>query len=251
MKLSKLGVFSGVAALTVTTSQAQLVVASHSFSNGSNATLNGVALDFGGGVFATRSIQGHFGSDGLVYNSTVNPDSANTAVGIPINFLAGQINRFSLDVGYTDTAGGIGIGLFNAVDTDFTTIFPTNDSNRAIVNQNGTSAANRNITFGGVFAGITGQGNSLTHTSQTLSLEVDARTSGAWTVEVLRNGSPLATRVRHTYGATNPTFTHFSFRIATTSTGTGFVDNFVHTVPEPSAALLGGLGVLALIRRRR
>jgi hypothetical protein len=51
---------------------------------------------------------------------------------------------------------------------------------------------------------------------------------------------------------TNAYFTFGAFNFETSQFGGGTFDNFsVTAIPEPSAALLGGLGLLALLRRRR
>lgn len=80
---------------------------------------------------------------------------------------------------------------------------------------------------------------------QNLKIVLDT-TTALWTVDFFRNDVHLR---EFTYG-TNPTINHVGFSKFDDASGT--VDNFSLTViPEPSAALLGGLGMLALLRRRR
>ena len=47
-------------------------------------------------------------------------------------------------------------------------------------------------------------------------------------------------------------FDHLAIGFGSSWTGTKYIDDVIVTfVPEPSSALLGGLGLLALLRRRR
>ena len=73
-------------------------------------------------------------------------------------------------------------------------------------------------------------------------------TTGSY--KFLVNGIELTTR-NYAFD-TGGTDGEVNFQTITNATGSGFYDNFsLTTVPEPSAALLGGLGLLALLRRRR
>ena len=107
--------------------------------------------------------------------------------------------------------------------------------------------------------------------SYSLSFEAAGRTGGANPFQVLLNGSALTFGASTTitpsvgsYGSfTSTAFTTtggpFSLAFIGTNPGgdtTSFIDdirfNFVaEAIPEPSAALLGGLGALLLLRRRR
>lgn len=77
--------------------------------------------------------------------------------------------------------------------------------------------------------------------------DIVLNTEGAsWTAEWFINGGSVRTA---TFG-TNPTINYVGF--GRENGNTSAIDNFSLTaVPEPSAALLGGLGMLALLRRRR
>jgi hypothetical protein len=65
------------------------------------------------------------------------------------------------------------------------------------------------------------------------------------------NGVEVASNIAYAFdaGGTNG---EVNFEIINVSSGAGLYDDFsITTIPEPSAALLGGLGMLALLRRRR
>jgi hypothetical protein len=82
-------------------------------------------------------------------------------------------------------------------------------------------------------------------TSANFSIVLDT-TGAAWTAEWFINAGSVRTE---TYG-TNPTIGYVGF--GRENGNTSAIDNFSLTViPEPSVALLGGLGVIALLRRRR
>lgn len=65
------------------------------------------------------------------------------------------------------------------------------------------------------------------------------------------NGIEVASNIAYGFG-TGGTNGEVNFEIINVSNGAGLYDDFsITTIPEPSAALLGGLGLLALLRRRR
>lgn len=71
-------------------------------------------------------------------------------------------------------------------------------------------------------------------------------TTPLWTATWFRDSIQIHTAAY----TTNPTINYIGIYKHQTASGT--VDNLSLTVvPEPSAALLGGLGMLALLRRRR
>lgn len=69
--------------------------------------------------------------------------------------------------------------------------------------------------------------------------------------DVFVNGIEVASNRAYTFG-TGGTNGEVNFEVINIGNGAGLYDNFsITTVPEPSAALLGSLGLLALMRRRR
>lgn len=65
------------------------------------------------------------------------------------------------------------------------------------------------------------------------------------------NGVEVASNIAYAFG-TGGVNGEVNFEIINVNNGAGLYDDFsITTIPEPSAALLGGLGMLALLRRRR
>lgn len=109
--------------------------------------------------------------------------------------------------------------------------------------------------------GISNSNNSLANTvfvSSDLSLNTLYSITTTWdldtlvsTLEITGVNSGAAVSATDSTNNTAISVTSFAFRQAT-GIGTMTVDNLLVThIPEPSAALLGGLGFLALLRRRR
>lgn len=99
--------------------------------------------------------------------------------------------------------------------------------------------------FGGPATANPGAWSSTADGTQILTITLDA-TNALWSTYATIDGVNSNTV---TYAA-NPTITHVGFGV---QTATSTVSNFSLSavVPEPSTALLGGIGLLALLRRRR
>lgn len=78
-------------------------------------------------------------------------------------------------------------------------------------------------------------------------------TSGVY--DVFINGIEVASNIAYAFGTGGDISDNggdVNFEIINVTSGAGLYDDFsITTIPEPSAALLGGLGLLALLRRRR
>ncbi|QTN31155.1 PEP-CTERM sorting domain-containing protein [Akkermansiaceae bacterium] len=83
------------------------------------------------------------------------------------------------------------------------------------------------------------------------SLVATRTTATTGTYDAFINGIQVASNIAYGFG-TGGDSGEVNFEIINTATGAGLYDNFsLVTVPEPSAALLGALGTLILLRRRR
>ena len=91
-----------------------------------------------------------------------------------------------------------------------------------------------------------GPGVNYTQTSNDILIRLDT-TADQWTTSMYQGGTQMGSTFTYT---TNPTITRVGF--VSEGTAVGSVSAFQLTaVPEPTAALLGTLGMLALLRRRR
>jgi hypothetical protein len=94
----------------------------------------------------------------------------------------------------------------------------------------------------------------------TLSFDTAVRSGGGGTITVKVDGSTVGTfdgsvgtsyvTQSYSFTAAGPSAT-VAFEYGTTVNNNGYMLDNVTVIPEPSAALLGGLGLLALLRRRR
>jgi hypothetical protein len=92
-----------------------------------------------------------------------------------------------------------------------------------------------------------GPGANYTQTSNDVLIRLDT-TASQWTASMYQGGTQMGST--YTYTSGNPTINYVGF--VTEGTAVGSVSAFQLTaVPEPTAALLGTLGMLALLRRRR
>jgi hypothetical protein len=80
----------------------------------------------------------------------------------------------------------------------------------------------------------------------TVTVDVDGTQVGSFNQSI---GTSFATQT-YTFTASAATAS-IRFNYGSTLNGNGYVLDNVTVVPEPSAALLGGLGILGLLRRRR
>jgi hypothetical protein len=182
---------------------------------------------------------------------------------------------------YTRTAGNLGVlrvGMFNLTDpitsndwandadnawSGYYTFIRDNGTNLARVhNQSGmavpgggtgTDATLNGPTFAGAEMTVTSGGATNTtvgaNTQYQGSYLVTRTATGIETLFTLSDG---VTTLYSVAANTTTTFTNFNTVAMRVSEGTVLFDNVQVTfIPEPSAALLGGLGLLALLRRRR
>jgi hypothetical protein len=219
-----------------------------------------------GGTLATKTYSGSSSNGGAVggffysihgYQGTLYIEGAdNSKIGLNHNFatnanaldLALKID-FNLSVGGggTTTAEGVSFGIGNNAIADYESTGNMFSSFFLAGNQTGTKqyAAGNVIWEAITFA----DGDLITYVISDASgtgSAFDAGTGNAM-VKFYRNNQLQRTFTGLTFGA-NDGF----INMEAAGNVNGFFDNLsVQAIPEPSAALLGGLGLLAMLRRRR
>jgi len=236
------------------------------FDNSGPGSFNDFLANDQGGTLATKTYSGSSSNGGAVggffysihgYQGTLYIEGAdNSKIGLNHNFatnanaldLALKID-FTLSVGGggTTTAEGVSFGIGNNAIADYDATGNMFSSFFLAGNQTGTrqyAAGNIissaiNFTDGDLFTYV------ISDASGTGSA-FDAGTGNAM-VKFYRNNQLQQTFTGLTFGA-NDGF----INMEAAGNVNGFFDNLsVQAIPEPSAALLGGLGLLAMLRRRR
>jgi hypothetical protein len=179
------------------------------------------------------------------------------------------ISDFQSDAVGSTPAGWTNVRAFSGVGTS--TEGGAND--RAIIKQSGDGAYTAVLNLGQ--AGVIGNvitlslnyGQYSTNGSSSVFWQLGTVSGAGVFTSFSETRQTASTTGTNFWGATNgevagTAYTH-TFTIAdssnnlavqlgaTASTGFGGFDNVIVTIPEPSAALLGALGVLGLLRRRR
>jgi hypothetical protein len=153
----------------------------------------------------------------------------------------------SFYLGFFDTAGLVS----GAEPVDFVGI--------RLIEPGGGVAPNWRTTAGvfgggGAETGLIPTGGLVDSTQYTFDLTYTGTNDGSGTLTGTLGGSSIGTL---NIGAGSASFNAFGLanggmlNAGETQTGQFFFDSVTYTIPEPSAALLGGLGMLALLRRRR
>jgi hypothetical protein len=235
-------------ALLTIPAQAVTVLYSDDFSGDGTANLNSTTPDTTIGT-NTWSANTNIKDDGSVAALTTNSDRA---AGLAFTPTVGNVYTLSATLaaptgGRTASSPWFAFGFTDALNTGsipdatFTSWMLWRTDNA------GTTSGDINLFLGlGTGNGFSGNpvATGVTGT-QTLSIVLDTTTT-LWSVEWFQGASSLGSM---DYTA-NPTISNL---FIAGNAGTGFdIDTLSLTVvPEPSTALLGGLGMLALLRRRR
>ncbi len=155
---------------------------------------------------------------------------------------------YTLSATLTQPSGGSGTGWaaigFTGGNATTASFFNNSAAPWMLWRPSSASAANEVTTFLGTGTGGGASEGAFTGTA-TFDIVLNTEAT-AWTAEWFVNGTSVRTE---TYG-TNPTITHIG--LGRENGQSSDFSNFSLTqIPEPSSALLGGLGMLALLRRRR
>lgn len=227
----------------------------------------------------------NFDGDGATNVAGTTPDTTMTVAGSPATWVANGNTTFKANGDATGlTTGGIylpfvptagSIYTLSADITNITNPAPGANANDWIALGFTKGAGNTTFNFNGAlglgdalirltrgnnqgqyFAGVqTGNQTNFTTPTGTLAVAITLDASDAnsalWTQSLSINGSVVALNSNQpTAGNSFADITHVGLGSINTAVGT--VDNFSLTsVPEPSVALLGGIGVIGLLRRHR
>ena len=210
-----------------------------------------------------------------LFGTTASPQSVTLNVGqtltvsASVTFIGGlttgsQTYRFAVlndngkfDVPSTDAWGGGWLHVVNTVTTTGTgELWQANtDKNYMSTTTTGGNATNVvDLNAGKVFSGGALDANSATSYLWTMTITRDSET----TVDLVSSFVGGPNGYSETYTASDITTSLFTYNsVGMQTTALGDLDQLsisgaqFSVIPEPSAALLGGLGLLALLRRRR
>jgi len=200
--------------------------------------------------------------------------SASAAIYIPSNVINGdgstdaliQNNDNSLNSGGTVLVGYFAAGyIFSSLDTEALMLSAITDFTSVASASIGGNSASLGGAFAGYYEGVTNDTAAITSGSLLgRALYVFAGNSGTlagsteWAIKqfgtIASDDPNEQTYVANPFGGTAPQFGSFG---TFTGNASGFGSSTFQTlqlaavVPEPSAALLGAIGALGLLRRRR
>lgn len=231
-------------ALAVGTTQAATIY-NHDFGGLATDGLNGVTPDTTTGA-NTWTASTNINADGSIASLGTTTDSAWLAFTPQSGFVYTLTAVMGQAKGGTGSEGGSWMAMgFSASNT--TSTFqgtPNNTSPWAL--HRSTGNGNNVVSFAGPGATVSEDHGAFVGTI-TMSIVLDT-TDTQWTATWFQGATELR-EVTYAVDA-NPTISHVGF--GRSNRAVGPVESFTLTaIPEPTTALLGGLGMLALLRRRR
>lgn len=264
MKPTKLLLLASFA-LAIPAAQAATMLYSHTFNEGTGG-LNGTPVDSGTLAPQNWNAFGGVSANG-VFNTAVG-GGGSSGGSATLAFTPQQGFAYSLDARILDVTGnsewvGLGFAKGQSDLTDSGSRFVSGavvGTAWSLFRADNTSSTNTSFNGTGVSGTADGAGwSTLNNSGGSIDLRILLDTtagSGNWTVTWLAKLTDDATytTVRATAAvpvANEANYTSVGFAFANGATD-GTLQSFSLTqIPEPSAALLGGLGMLALLRRRR
>lgn len=253
MKLRKHSIISAPSAvlaalaLAMAPAQAVTVIYSDDFSGSSGTNLNGQAPDTRPGTetWTASTTAAQWRANGSIAAGSGQIRSAF----LPFMPTVGKVYTLSLTINSTNNnTDWLGMGFTQGANTTADFFGTTNNAGPWLFDV-GNSGNTTTLLGAGTTGSTPGLDGSLavtgTNIQHSYSIVLDTNPT-LWTATWFRDDVEIRTAAY----TTNPTINHIG--ITRFSTGAGTVDNLSLTVvPEPSSVLLGGLGLLALLRRRR
>ena len=220
----------------VVISVANTFAASYIFNNGSSATANGV-IDLSNNSFRSSTIAGASITGTGTYGNWTSAGPGVIAVGVFNTDALASLQKSSLIAAFTNTFGS---GTFGAGPSGQRGTFSLSP---AAVTIAGSAYADKNMYF---FAG-----NGSTFENSTEFLVLKSSTKWLATDDAI----PTATTIQFLSSNSTVLFGTNVSDVRTTNTDSSITAGFKMAapvaIPEPSAALLGAIGALGLLRRRR
>lgn len=233
--------FTAIPASAVTT------IYSHTFAGGSatDNSLNTTTTTVGGGTWVSSDWRAN---GTIATNTTVSNDD-----GAYLSFTPTTGKIYTLSMTATQPTGGnangwLGLG-FTAGNTASDTSFTTATINAApwlLWRPSDATAPSQVVTRLGPALTVDNVNEGAFTGTQTLTMVLNTQ-AALWTAEWFVGG--VSVRSAEAY-ATNPTINHVGFA-RENGQGPTITSFSLTSIPEPSVALLGGLGMLAMLRRRR
>lgn len=208
----------------------------------SNTSLTYVRVGTGGGSIVAASPSTIGSGSSAVITGPSNTSLNGVGVGSGLDFGGAGTVTLAFDFKLTDSSGAVVVGLGSG--TTFTGNATFNTAQGLFwLQANGTNLERRTST------GWTNVGGGTTLTvGTTYSLLVEANVQSG-TMDIYLNGNLIDNDVAVT---TSTVTAPDGFRIYSVSGSDIEIDNIALTaVPEPAAALLGSIGLIGLLRRRR
>lgn len=254
-KMKKTIVAFSIVTLAASSAHAATIF-SHTF-DGEADDLNGTAVDTGSGTWVAPALYDQNGNFNVTDSTPFNNDNDGRGLAtVAFTPVDGFIYTLEASLGgFTGGNDWLGFGFAAATNDAYGARFAVASSGRAwaIVRGSGANQANQSFLVG------TGNGLPWENAANAYGGNMDLRMvldttagTGNWNVTMFADTGSGFSQIRAVTTLSDEGIGAVGFSTAN-ETVVGNINSISLTsaIPEPSAALLGGLGMLALLRRRR